>query len=73
MAFQNAHESDFKNREFDYFGAPHLKCNGKPCYRKKVAESVKNKRWKQDRVDLRLYQCKHCNYWHLTHQEDYFE
>lgn len=41
--------------------------NGKPCYDKKGAISAKNKRWNQDRIELRVYQC--CfDHWHVTKQ-----
>lgn len=41
--------------------------NGKPCYDKRGATTVKNSRWKRDRVKLRIYQC--CfDHWHVTKQ-----
>lgn len=39
-------------------------CNGKVIYDKKGAITAKNKRWKDDRVKLRIYPCH--NHWHLT-------
>lgn len=41
---------------------------GKPCYDKKSAASARNHRFKQDHVQLRIYQCPFCNLWHLTKQ-----
>lgn len=40
---------------------------GKPCYPKKIAQSVKNKRRGQG-VLLREYYCECCNWFHLTHE-----
>jgi hypothetical protein len=42
---------------------------GKPCYDKKTAVTAKNKRYKQDHVVLRIYNCENCNCWHLTSQQ----
>ena len=42
-------------------------CKDKPCYDKKAAISVINKRWKDDHVKLRAYQCH--DHWHITHKE----
>jgi len=39
---------------------------GKPCYDKRAAISARNKRWKDDRIRLRVYPCPICNKWHLT-------
>ena len=36
----------------------------KPCYDKKGAQTAKNKRWKEDHIELRIYPCK--GHWHLT-------
>ena len=41
-------------------------CGTKPSYDKKSAISAKNKRWKIEHVELRVYQCPKCNWWHLT-------
>jgi len=46
-------------------------CDDKPSYDKKTAVTAKNKRWKDNRVKLRIYQCKKCDYWHLTSTEYY--
>lgn len=43
-------------------------CNGKNAYDKRGAETIRNKRWREDRVRLRLYHCDECGKWHLTHQ-----
>jgi hypothetical protein len=49
------------------FRFPKEKCFGKQCYSKKVAETLKNKKWVEESVELRIYQCPICNFWHLTH------
>jgi len=36
----------------------------KPCYDKKGAATAKNKRYQQDRIELRIYLCN--GHWHLT-------
>lgn len=41
-------------------------CDGKACYDKRGAQTVKNIREKEDGIDLRIYQCPLCNMWHLT-------
>jgi len=47
-------------------------CDGKPCYDKRGAETVLNRRFKRharNRPDfLRIYHCPECNLWHLTHK-----
>lgn len=43
-------------------------CNGKATYDKKGATTAKNKRWKEERLELRIYPCPDCNMWHLTKQ-----
>lgn len=43
---------------------------GKPCYPKKIAITVKNKARMRGAI-LREYWCKYCNWFHLTHKEDY--
>jgi hypothetical protein len=44
------------------------RCNvsGKIKYDKRGAQTAKNKRWCDERIELRIYNCPHCNYWHLT-------
>lgn len=44
------------------------KKDNKKCYDKKTARTVKNDRWKKDRIDLRMYHCKAggLDHWHLT-------
>ena len=39
---------------------------GKICYSKKMCETVANKDWKERGIELRVYQCQFCNYFHLT-------
>jgi hypothetical protein len=46
---------------------------GKPCYDKKGAQTAKNKRWQQEHVALRIYQCDFGDHWHLTHADPYRE
>jgi len=40
--------------------------NGKVSYDKKAAQTAKNRRWNEEHVELRIYQCPECNLWHLT-------
>lgn len=41
---------------------------GKVAYAtKKDAATAKNRRYRQDRVQLRIYECPGCKRWHLTH------
>lgn len=42
--------------------------SGKPQYDKKSAVSAKNKRFKTNHTELRVYHCDECNHWHLTSQ-----
>lgn len=44
--------------------------HGKNCYDKRGAETVRNKRWKEDRVRLRLYPCPACRTWHVSEDDD---
>lgn len=49
-------------------------CRGKKIYDKKGAITVKNFRSKKQGVGyLRIYHCRICGYWHLTHTELYEE
>lgn len=48
-------------------------CKGKPQYDKKSAISAKNKRFRQDHTELRVYHCPSCNFWHLTSQLEKYE
>lgn len=48
-------------------------CNGKKCYTKRDAETVRNARTVGRRKmrhgrpkELRIYHCEFCNHWHLT-------
>jgi hypothetical protein len=42
---------------------------GKPCYDKKGAITARNRRWKKDRVKLRIYECNY-DHWHLTSMKE---
>lgn len=42
---------------------------GKNIYDKRGAETVRNDRWKRDRVKLRIYFCSDCKGWHVTKSE----
>lgn len=35
-------------------------------YDKRGAETVRNKRWNEDREVLRIYPCPECGLWHVT-------
>lgn len=54
------HNDNFNNLK------PTSYCNGKVGYDKKGAMTAKNKRWGDDHVKLRIYNCNMCNRWHLT-------
>lgn len=48
-------------------------CNGKRCYTKRDAETVRNARTKGRRKirhgrpkELRIYECPDCGHWHLS-------
>jgi hypothetical protein len=41
-------------------------CRGKACYDKKGAITTMNKRYRDDRVKLRIYPCNEGPHWHLT-------
>jgi len=41
-------------------------CNGKMCYDKRGALTVKNEIRKERGIELRAYQCPDCNGWHLS-------
>lgn len=55
----------------------HCEESNKPCYTKRQAQTVRNRRTgptrRRKRRDsasfLRIYQCPYCNHWHLTHKE----
>lgn len=41
-------------------------CNGKKCYTKRDAQTMRNTRIKKGHDLLRIYPCPRCNWWHLT-------
>lgn len=41
-------------------------CRGKNVYDKRGAETVRNRRWEEDHVRLRIYNCPRCGGWHVT-------
>lgn len=43
-----------------------ISCHGKPGYDKKTAVTARNKRYKEDKIKLRIYECPECGKWHLT-------
>lgn len=43
-------------------------CNGKLIYDKRTAITAKNKRYHEDHMELRIYQCEYGDHWHLTKQ-----
>jgi len=48
-------------------GAVQRQCTGKRAYIFKTdAERVGRIRMSRDAPPLRVYQCTHCNFWHLT-------
>ncbi len=51
---------------------PRVYCDehGKNCYDKRGAETARNKRWKEDHVRLRMYNCPDCGEWHLSEDTD---
>jgi len=42
--------------------------NGKRSYDKRTAVTAMNKRFAEDRQELRMYECEHGDHWHLTKQ-----
>lgn len=54
-----------KDKDFRVFKK--IRCSGKSSYTKKLAETLKNRMWETKSVQLRIYQCQNCNFWHLTH------
>lgn len=46
------------------------RCNGKICFDKRSAVTSRNLRMKKGSIDLRIYPCPSCGYWHLTHLVD---
>lgn len=60
--------SRHKNMRFKDIRMPVKYCMGKVKYDKKGAMTVKNKRWDEDHVHLRIYPCPVCHGWHLTSQ-----
>lgn len=44
----------------------YCKKEDKPCYDKRTAITAANKRYKEDRIRLRIYPCG--DHWHLTKQ-----
>ena len=52
-----------------------MKCFGKNCYTKKIAQEALNRlvsdgRWSH-KESGRIYQCETCNLWHITHIEEF--
>lgn len=47
------------------------RCNGKVIYDKKGAVSAKNRRYNEDHVALRIYECPGNRHWHLTHTDPF--
>lgn len=41
-------------------------CGSKNVYDKRGAETVRNQRWQDDHVRLRIYHCPKCGGWHVT-------
>lgn len=46
-------------------------CNGKMVYDKRGAITAKNRRWEEDHVPLRIYECPGNGHWHLTSVDPY--
>lgn len=51
-----------------YDRPPAKYCGKKVKYDKKGAVTAKNRRWDEDHIELRIYECDICGGWHLTHQ-----
>jgi len=45
-------------------------CNGKKCYDKKGAITAKNYRYHEAHIELRIYECPDCGFYHLTKTPD---
>ncbi len=46
-------------------------CGGKRAYDKKSAITAKNRRFKEDHIPLRVYECPGRGHWHLTHLDPF--
>jgi hypothetical protein len=42
-------------------------CDGKRCYTKRDAQTMRNAKKREGKL-LRIYPCKECGGWHLTHK-----
>ena len=49
-------------------GRKYCPVQGKNIYDKRGAQTEANRRWEEDHVELRIYNCPECNGWHLTKQ-----
>jgi hypothetical protein len=64
---QDRWEQDFNIIAESLYKNPRQFCNGKQCYDKKTAQTIRNSRGKHGTL-LRIYPCDVCNRWHLTHK-----
>lgn len=48
--------------------SPKRECHvtGKTMFDKRGAQTARNRRFEEARVELRIYQCHYCKGWHLT-------
>ena len=48
-----------------------IRCSvsGKIMFDKRSAQTAANKRYDDDHVELRIYECPYCHRWHLTHTQ----
>lgn len=50
---------------------PDRRCeSGKIKFDKKGAQTAANKRWELEHVELKIYECKWCFFWHLSSNLD---
>lgn len=57
-----------KRAEMNMFKEVPRCVSGKPIYDKRGAVTAKNKRMRDEHVELREYSCPKCHGWHLTKQ-----
>ncbi len=55
------------NNNYDSYSAKRCWVSSKVCFSKKDCETAVNNLYKEKGVELRIYQCESCNFWHLTH------
>lgn len=60
------HLSNHRKKDLQAYLPEPSYCNGKRSYDKKGAVTVKNDRYRKERVELRVYECDVGTHWHVT-------